>query len=203
MTRPRKPPIREPRQDRSVETRQRIVSAARELFRTHGFDATSVDTIARHAAVAKGTVFLHADSKERLLLLAFEAEWVETATQALEEVDPRQRLAEALHGVFARFFRMYERDVGLARRFVKELVVLPHEDNPLAPVTLDFIARLAELIARRQDAGELHPDVDPALAAQISFALYSGVLVGWLSGWIHDAATRDRMLAGSLRLHWS
>lgn len=200
---PRKPPISEPRQDRSVETRRRIVNAARELFHAHGYDATSVDTIARRAGVAKGTVFLHADSKERLLLLAFEADWVETATAALDGVEPGQRLAEALHGVFAHFFGMYERDLALARRFVKELVVLPHEDNPLAPVTLDFIARLAELIARRQRAGELHPEVDPALAAQISFALYSGVLVGWLSGWIPDAATRDRMLAGSLRLHWS
>jgi len=203
MRNPRKPPISEPRQDRSVETRRRIVNAARELFHEHGFDATSVDTIARRAGVAKGTVFLHADSKERLLLLAFEADWVETATAALDDVDPGQRLAGALFGVFAHFFRMYERDLALARRFVKELVVLPHEDNPLAPVTLDFIARLAELIARRQRTGELHPEVDPALAAQISFALYSGVLVGWLSGWIPDAATRDRMLAGSLRLHWS
>ena len=198
----RKPPITEPRQDRSVATRRRIVDAARELFRTHGFDAASADAIAERAGVAKGTVFLHAGSKERLLLLAFEAEWVETATRALADADPAQRLADALHGIFAHFFRLYESDLGLARRFVKEQVVLPHENNPLAPVTLDFVARLAELIARRQTAGELHPDVDPALAAQISFALYYGVLVGWLSGWIPDAATRDRMLRGSLTLHW-
>ncbi|HET7230224.1 MAG TPA: TetR/AcrR family transcriptional regulator [Longimicrobium sp.] len=203
MPKPRRHPVTDPQQDRSVETRRRIVAAARELFHTHGFDATSADAIAAAARVAKGTVFLHAGNKERLLLLAFEAEWIETATAALAAVDPGERLAEALFGVFSHFFRMYERSPALARRFVKELVVLPHENNPLAPVTLDFIARLAELIARRQDAGELHPEVDPALAAQISFALYSGVLVGWLSGWIPDAATRDRMLAGSLHLHWS
>src|SRR5215218_5692403 len=203
MTIPRTPPIAEPRQNRSVATRRRIVNAARELFRTHGFDATSAEAIAERAGVAKGTVFLHGGSKERLLLLAFEAEWVETATAALAGVDPKLRIAQALHGIFNHFFALYEQDVALARRFVKEQVVLPHEDNPLAPVTLDFVARLAELIARRQAAGELHPDVDPALAAQISFALYSGVLVGWLSGWIPDAATRDRMLAGSLALHWA
>jgi len=196
-------PISEPRQDRSVATRRRIVRAARELFRAQGFDATSADAIAEKAGVAKGTVFLHAGSKERLLLLTFEAEWIETATAALAAIDPRDRLAEALFGIFSHFFALYERDVALARRFVKELVVLPHEDNPLAPVTLDFVARLAELIARRQRTGELHDSVDAALGAQISFALYTGVLVGWLGGWIPDAATRDRMLAGSLRLHWS
>jgi TetR/AcrR family transcriptional regulator, cholesterol catabolism regulator len=199
----RKSPVAQPRQDRSVETRRRIVNAARELFRAQGFDATSADQVAERAHVAKGTVFLHAGNKERLLLLAFEAEWVETATHALAAIDSRQPLAQALHAIFNHFFAMYERDVALARRFVKEQVVLPHEDNPLAPVTLDFVARLAELIARRQSTGEIHGDVDPALAAQISFSLYYGVLVGWLSGWIPDAATRDRMLAGSLRLHWS
>ncbi|HYH79223.1 MAG TPA: TetR/AcrR family transcriptional regulator [Longimicrobium sp.] len=191
------------RQDRSVETRRRIIEAARELFHADGFDATSADAIAERAGVAKGTVFLHAGSKERLLLMAYEAEVVETATRALAAVDPAQPLARALHGVFAHFFALYERDLPLARRFVKEQVVLPHQENPLAPVTLDFVARLAELIARRQSAGELHPEVDPALAAQISFALYYGVLVGWLSGWIPDTKTRDRMLSGSLALHWA
>src|SRR4051812_47827562 len=111
MARARKPPITEPRQDRSVETRRRIVDAARELFRTRGFDATSTDAIADRAGVAKGTVFLHAATKERLLLLAFEAEWVETATRALSGVDPRQPLAPALHGIFNHFFRLYEQDV--------------------------------------------------------------------------------------------
>jgi AcrR family transcriptional regulator len=195
--------MKKTRQDGADETRARIIAAARELFRERGFDATSADVIARRAGVAKGTVFLHGGSKERLLLLAFEADVLETATLALEQVDPAQPLAAALHGIFSHFFRLYERNVPLARRFVKEQVVLTHQENPLAPLTLDFVARLAELIARRVAAGELDPGVDPALGAQISFALYYGVLVGWLAGWIPDAATRDRMLAGSLALHWS
>ena len=191
------------RQERSAETRGRVVAAARELFRERGFDETSADQIAERAGVAKGTVFLHGGSKERLLLLVYEADIVETATRALAAVRPAQTVAAALQAVFTHFFRLYERDVGLARRFVKEQVVLPHQENPLAPVTLDFVARLADLIAERQTTGEVHPDLDPRLAAQISYALYSGVLVGWLSGWIPDAALRDRILAGSLALHWS
>jgi AcrR family transcriptional regulator len=191
------------RQEQSEDTRRRIIAAARELFWERGFESTSAEQIAERAGVAKGTVFLHGGSKERLLLLAYEADVLETATRALATVDPAQPLARALHAVFSHFFELYERDMGLARRFVKEQVVLPHQHNPLAPLTLDFVARLADLIAGRQAEGEVHPDVDPALGAQISFALYSGVLVGWLSGWIPDAATRDRMLAGSLALHWS
>ncbi|MBV9108816.1 MAG: TetR/AcrR family transcriptional regulator [Gemmatimonadetes bacterium] len=191
------------RQERSAETRGRVLAAARELFRERGFDETSADQIAKRAGVAKGTVFLHGGSKERLLLLVFEADVVETATRALDAVRPAQTVAAALQTVFTHFFRLYERDMALARRFVKEQVVLPHQENPLAPLTLDFVARLADLIAERQASGEVHPDLDARLAAQISYALYSGVLVGWLSGWIPDAALRDRILAGSLALHWS
>jgi AcrR family transcriptional regulator len=191
------------RQERSAETRGRVLAAARELFRERGFDETSADQIAERAGVAKGTVFLHGGSKERLLLLVYEADIVETATRALDAVRPAQTVAAALQTVFTHFFRLYERDMALARRFVKEQVVLPHQENPLAPLTLDFVARLADLIGERQASGEVHPDLDPRLAAQISYALYSGVLVGWLSGWIPDAALRDRILAGSLALHWS
>ena len=191
------------RQERSAETRGRVLAAARELFRERRFDETSADQIAERAGVAKGTVFLHGGSKERLLLLVYEADIIETATRALESVRPAQTVAAALQAVFTHFFRLYERYMALARRFVKEQVVLPHQENPLAPVTLDFVARLADLIAERQASGEVHPDLDPRLAAQISYALYSGVLVGWLSGWIPDASLRDRILAGSLALHWS
>ena len=190
------------RQERSFETRDRIVAAARELFRERGFAATSAEQIAARAGVAKGTVFLHGGSKERLLLMAYEAEVVETATAALAAVDPALPMARTLEEIFGHFFQLYERDVTLARKFVKEQVVATHPENPLAPLTLDFVARLAELIARRQADGEVHPDVDPALAAQSSYALYSGVLVGWLSGWIPDPSTRDRILAGILHLHW-
>lgn len=191
------------RQERSAETRGRVLAAARELFRERGFDETSADQIAERAGVAKGTVFLHGGSKERLLLLVYEADIVETATRALDSVRPAQTVAAALQTVFTHFFRLYERDMALARRFVKEQVVLQHQENPLAPITLDFVARLADLIAARQTSGEVHPDLDARLAAQISYALYSGVLVGWLSGWIPDAGLRDRILAGSLALHWS
>jgi AcrR family transcriptional regulator len=190
------------RKEASEETRGRIVAAARELFRERGFDATSAEQIAARAGVAKGTVFLHGGSKERLLLLAYEADVLETATAALAAIDPAQPLPKMLFAVFSPFFRLYERDMALARRFVKEQVVLTHAENPLAPLTLNFVARLADLISARRADGELHPEVDPALGAQISYALYQGVLVGWLAGWIPDAATRDRMLAGSLALHW-
>ncbi len=47
------------RQVKAADTRARIFAAAAELFSTHGYQVTTVDRIATHAGVAKGTFFLH------------------------------------------------------------------------------------------------------------------------------------------------
>jgi TetR/AcrR family transcriptional regulator, mexJK operon transcriptional repressor len=45
---------------------QRILEAARQVFLTDGYGATSMDTIAKAAGVSKATVYAHFSSKDRL-----------------------------------------------------------------------------------------------------------------------------------------
>lgn len=52
----------------SERKRQRIVTAATELFTDQGYRKTSIDEVARHAGVAKGTVYLYAKNKADLLI---------------------------------------------------------------------------------------------------------------------------------------
>ncbi len=54
-------------------TREKLVSAAMELFAQKGFDKTTVDEIVAKAGVAKGTFYLYFKSKDDLIKeLAFE-----------------------------------------------------------------------------------------------------------------------------------
>src|SRR5258706_11513929 len=46
--------------------RESILAAALELFGRYGYRRTSIDDIARQAGVAKGTVYLHVETKEAL-----------------------------------------------------------------------------------------------------------------------------------------
>jgi AcrR family transcriptional regulator len=48
--------------------RQRILLAASELFRTLGYDETSIDSIAAHAEVSVPTIYTYFPSKQELLL---------------------------------------------------------------------------------------------------------------------------------------
>src|SRR5580700_4731975 len=54
-----------PAQQDSAKRRQ-IMEGAREVFLAQGFDAASMDAIARKAGVSKGTLYVYFDSKEQL-----------------------------------------------------------------------------------------------------------------------------------------
>jgi AcrR family transcriptional regulator len=191
-----------PRADRAADTRARIVSAARSLFREHGFAATAVDQIASRAGVAKGTVFLHAGSKERLLLLVYEADLGYAVERALSSADVNAPLPRALAGLFGILFRLFEEDVALARDFVKEQSGLRVGDAFLRPVTMRLLVGLEIAIQMRQRRGEVARDVDPAQAARVTHALYSDVLARWLSGELPEPSVRDAELAASMDLLW-
>ncbi len=191
------------RQQGAAQTRQRLLQAARKLFQERGFEAVTTDEIAAAAAVAKGTVFLHARSKERLLVMVYEEELGAALRAAVSRPPRGGTVVSALVAVFRRFFAVHEKDPALARHFVQEVLSMSPDEAPgLRAVQDDAMRGLAALIAGRQQRGEVDASVDPALGAATSFLLYYGVLTGWLSGWIPDAAARDQALTASLALHW-
>jgi AcrR family transcriptional regulator len=56
-----------PRKQKALETRKRIYESAERLFRQYGFDHVSVDLIVEQAGVAKGSFYVHFDSKNALI----------------------------------------------------------------------------------------------------------------------------------------
>jgi AcrR family transcriptional regulator len=192
-----------PRRERARQAkRRRIAQAASELFHTQGYDATTTEQVAERADIAKGTLFLYARTKARLLLLVYETEIEAAVEEAFGDIYMDAPVAATLAALFRRFFRLYEGDIDLARRFIQELMLLTPEEGPVISTTQRFLARLARLIRAWQDAGLVAADVDAMLAAQTSFALYSAVLLGWLSQQIPSAEARDDLLYRSLALHW-
>ena len=85
------------RQLQAQATRERIADAARRLFGTDGYGATSMETIAREAGVATRTVYTAFGTKREILSFVCER-WLdqagarELAGQVLSEEDPVRRL---------------------------------------------------------------------------------------------------------------
>ena len=62
--------------------RRQILAGAREVFLADGFDAASMNEIARRAGVSKGTLYVYFDSKEALFEAQIREEKREHAEQA-------------------------------------------------------------------------------------------------------------------------
>lgn len=92
--------------ERTEATTRALLDAARHLFSTDGFDATSLAAVAAHAQVTKGAVYHHFDSKAQL----FEAVFT-------REID---RLGQAVLAAYRREGDPWEAFCAACRTFLKE-----------------------------------------------------------------------------------
>jgi AcrR family transcriptional regulator len=70
-------------QQRSEETRARLLQAASKKFSSSGYNAASVDDICEEAGVSKGAFYHHFPSKQAVFLTLFE-DWLKTVDAGLE-----------------------------------------------------------------------------------------------------------------------
>lgn len=183
------------------DKRARIIAAARQLFHSQGFEATTMAQIAAAADVAKGTLFLYAPTKADLLVVVYEAELQQLAERGLAHVRPDVSIPAALVAIFAPFFELYSQNKALARRYVAQQLFQSGALPESAPALHGLMTGLAALIASWQRQGRVAADLVPELAAQTTFMLYFGILVAWLRGNLGDEA-RDQHLLAVFAMHW-
>ena len=70
-------------QQRSEETRSKIMESSIKLFSSRGFNAASVDDICAEAGISKGAFYHHFKSKQALFLALLD-EWLQTIDNAIE-----------------------------------------------------------------------------------------------------------------------
>jgi TetR/AcrR family transcriptional regulator, cholesterol catabolism regulator len=177
-----KPPGQRARQ--KEQKRRRLRDAAWALFRAQGYEATTTKQIAERAGVASGTLFLYARDKPDLLFLVLHERLSQAVDDGLESLPRAASLIDQLVHLFSGFFRVYEAAPEIGRRFIREM---PGADGPNAQrvnaLTLGLLGQIAGLVQLAQARGEVAPDADPLLFAQVAFSLYYTVLLGWLSGY--------------------
>lgn len=195
-------PRGETRASKREGTRERIRSAAWDLFSTVGYEATTTQAIAKRAGVAAGTVFLHASDKADLLFLVMYDRLVDTVEERFASLPSKDAptLERLLH-VFRGLFEMYAQTPGVSAEFVKSF---PGAKGPnaqrMTTMTFGFLHRISLLVAEGQAKGELAKDFEPLSAAQNVFALYFMALLTWLAGHATLETALDPFLRDSLSL---
>jgi AcrR family transcriptional regulator len=172
-------------QDRSKQTRRRLVRAALQLWTERGFDSgveeTTVEEIAAAAGVTKGTFYFHFAHKEDILL---EMGW--GTAEALYD--------EAVHGVAGRrsgAALVHQLMVSLARRAesvpraaVQRAITGFYASGVPRPVPgrRDLHHGLDVALRAARAAGELPESTDTEALARILAALAMDAVLGWAQG---------------------
>ena len=169
------------RERRKIEVRSRIYAVARDLFAKQGFQATTVDEIARLADVAPATFFNHFQSKQALLGLmtgeVFETLHAMTSQHLEREGIPSEKLrafiSSATEGITA--------GRGIARDVLLEFMRSDATPNGPHPYLERLIEPFVSLIEEGQAAGEMRTDYDAAFLAQMAVGMMNSAITNWLA----------------------
>ncbi len=141
----------------AVRNRERIADIARQLFREKGYDAVSMDEVAKSAGVGVGTLYRHFPTKEALYDAAIQA-WVETVNAAADEAlagegSPRERLL----AWFEAYVAFLTRHKGAAWRITS---ALGDEGSPFAAKCRTYLSANERVIRTLAAEGALRGEVD-------------------------------------------
>ena len=172
-------------QDRSRETRRRLVAAAQEMWAEHGFDDTTVSDICDAAGVAKGTFYFYFPHKEDLLLeishSTSAAVFAEVEAVLAGDAPTDEVLERVIAAVSARVERTPKE---LLVRVLHEIYRRAGEWNELRGDKPDFPFLFTRVFERAQARGDLPRDYHPAELAHVLSTTAIQGMVAWAGGMV-------------------
>jgi AcrR family transcriptional regulator len=169
-----------------------ILSAARKVIATRGFNEATVDEIAAAAGIAKGTVYLYFSSKKDIYLAALK--------QGILELQDRTRTtmqsATGIRAKLASFVRTRIEYAEANRDFIKiyhsefgNLTNAAASDGEFQQLYLKQAKMLQAVLQEAVNSGEIHP-IRSDFAAFIIYDMVKGVmmqrLMEWTAGEVED-----------------
>src|SRR5664279_2795681 len=176
-------------------TRDRLLEAARELFTTTGYHATTTPILARRAGVAEGTIYRHFPSKQALLNAAYQ-EVQQWGAASVREVSAGsgQSVGLRLTALGRKWLECAERDPARIRlllgwRLTREL------DEPSRAAAGEVRHGLEHLIAHGKQEGSVRAGVvelwTSVWLTLVAFATERVASREWNAAHPHALATLD------------
>jgi AcrR family transcriptional regulator len=168
-------PFVAPAGEESAKRRQ-IIQGARTLFLAQGFDAASMDAIARKAGVSKGTLYVYFESKEQLFEAIVEDERGAQAEQIFALDSTNRDVAAVLMSLGAAYARFLCQPA--AASALRTVIAIAERMPELGRKFYEFgpkcgIERLAVYLEAQREAGVLAIEDCEIAAAQFLDACQS------------------------------
>lgn len=159
------------------EARRDLMDIAIDCFARYGFQATSIDRIAKAAGLTKGALYYHFKDKEALLFAAVTKRLGQFEHRVVTDLAEVPDAATALREV-ARVCLDHATKSN-HRRLIVTLMVEAIDTNPrlaaeFRAMMQRFRAFVQRTVRRGQTAGQFRADIDAGLAAEV----YTGAIMG-------------------------
>jgi len=102
------------------DTREKILTAALEIFSVKGFHGTTVDEIAERAALGKGTVYRHFHSKKGLFSELIRLKVAELEETVQGAIDPQADVLDIIETYLRAYFSFFDRNRDLYKVLIQE-----------------------------------------------------------------------------------
>lgn len=189
------------REQNRLETRARVLEAAKRLFADRGVSDTTAADLAAAARISRATYFNHFGSKEELLVALWEEQTGTLDEQITAVLEGTPATAERVRLLFGQLVTSAEERPGYLEAVAFELERVSSLES-IARRTTHFHGQLRRLIDAGIAAGDVRTDHDPAVLAEVLGAVYVSLLRNLRSLPGYDlrarAAEAAELLAGAV-----
>ncbi len=188
--------------DKKNKKKERILEAAAILFSQKSYHEVMVEDVAKHAFIAKGTVYNYFDSKEEIYFSIMRVRMEKLTISLKEKIKTEMSSIESLHSFimhlymfmmkYRNFFLMYQKESLKAdHELCSELIGLENE-----------LKELLKSIITSGKADELFRDIEEGFAADLILgSIYSTVHRGIENNFNEDQMIEDREKIFDFILH--
>jgi AcrR family transcriptional regulator len=180
---------------RKRERRLRIYDAAVELFRSQGFERTTVSQIAEAADVVPATFFNHFQSKNAVLRQMTTEVLGVIELMLKNEFEAVASTRERLTGFVSSAAEQIAETRDLARDVLLELVRTESEPGKPPPYVERIHEPFAALLRDGQQRGDVRRDEDAAFLAEMVVGILNAAITNWLANPDYPIEQRLRQAA--------
>lgn len=182
------------RQAQKAQTRALLLRVALSEFEEHGFEATTVRSIARAAGVGTGTLFVHFESKVDLLHAALHDQLEEIAADALASM-PKNNLRRQLRHLVASFLGAFAKRPDLYVTLLRESLISTGAWSQRFRQQVERVAAtVVQLFEQARVVGDLRAEASSQAATMAFFSFYYFLLIQAANNRFQDLETPLRQL---------
>jgi AcrR family transcriptional regulator len=172
------------RQVQAMETKKRIYDSAVELFQKYGFENVSVDDIVEKSGVAKGTFYVHFNSKDSLItseIAAYVKELDLDYKSYVETFPESTKVSDILFSLFGKIADTLADKIGYDLMKAVYEAQLSKTVNPvlLMGYSRDLYKLLTDIIDKGIQEGEFRKELSSDAVARYCVMVIRGTAYEW------------------------